>query len=735
MLRRSLSLSTVRRSASLTGRRRPPVCHASAPSPISFLFHGHGCHYHRHHYPLYQPNSLLGAFFSSTSSLSSSEPSTPASPSPASPVAPKRGKEDERARNVRILKTLGQHLWPSTDLHHDAASLKARVALSMGLLVSSKLITIQVPFLFKNIVDQLNMSPDAFLTGVAAVPLSLLVGYGLARTTATAFQELRNSVFATVAQKAIRKVSRDVFVHLHDLELDYHLNRSTGAVSRVIDRGGRSINFVLSAMLFNIVPTALEMGLVAYILSMECGWKHACVALGTVGTYTVFTVLITQWRTKFRKDMVRIENEASGKAVDSLLNYETVKYFGNEEHEADRYDLSLREYQKSGLKTQTSLSLLNAGQNAIFSLGLSSIMILTALDIQAGTATVGDLVLVNGLLFQLSIPLFFIGSIYREVRQALVDMEAMFDLKDIQPKITSKPGASPLFLPSTTSSSSPQSTGKQDGILFDNVHFGYGNHKVLQGCSFHVPYGETVAVVGPSGCGKSTLLRLLYRFYDVAAGSIQIQNQDLRDVTLPSLRRSLGVVPQDTLLFNETIFYNIQYGNLQATSEEVEAASQKAQIHESILRMPQGYQTRVGERGLKLSGGERQRVAIARAILKDAPVLLCDEATSSLDAATESEIMHHVKVLGARKTTLMIAHRLSTIQDADKIVVLDQGRVAEEGNHRALLEGGGGRYAEMWEMQQQHHAMKNEEQGEEEEARRLKRKAAYDLRMQNSVKK
>eukprot|EP00624_Nannochloropsis_granulata_P007638 evm.model.NODE_8867_length_8510_cov_34.368744.2 len=355
--------------------------------------------------------------------------------------------------------------------------------------------------------------------------------------------------------------------------------------------------------------------------------------------------------------MVRIENEASGKAVDSLLNYETVKYFGNEEHEADRYDLSLREYQKSGLKTQTSLSLLNAGQNAIFSLGLSSIMILTALDIQAGTATVGDLVLVNGLLFQLSIPLFFIGSIYREVRQALIDMEAMFDLKDIQPKITSKPDASPLFLPSTTSSSSLQSAGKQDGILFDNVHFGYGNHKVLQGCSFHVPYGETVAVVGPSGCGKSTLLRLLYRFYDVSAGSIQIHNQDLRDVTLPSLRRSLGVVPQDTLLFNETIFYNIQYGNLQATPEEVEAASQKAQIHESILRMPQGYQTRVGERGLKLSGGERQRVAIARAILKDAPVLLCDEATSSLDAATESEIMHHVKVLGARKTTLMIAHR------------------------------------------------------------------------------
>ncbi len=337
MLRRSLSISTVRRSASLTGRRKPPLCHASAPSLISSLFHGNGHHYHRHHYPLNQSNTLLRVFFSSTSPSSSSTPSPPASQSPASPVPPKKGKEDERARNVRILKTLGQHLWPSTELHHDAASLKARVVLSMGLLISSKLITIQVPFLFKNIVDQLNVAPDAFLTGAAAVPLSLLVGYGLARTTTTAFQELRNSVFATVAQKAIRKVSRGVFVHLHDLELDYHLNRSTGAVSRVIDRGGRSINFVLSAMLFNIVPTALEMSLVAYILSMECGWKHACVALGTVGTYTVFTVLVTQWRTKFRKDMVRIENEASGKAVDSLLNYETVKYFGNEEHEADRY--------------------------------------------------------------------------------------------------------------------------------------------------------------------------------------------------------------------------------------------------------------------------------------------------------------------------------------------------------------------------------------------------------------
>lgn len=605
--------------------------------------------------------------------------------------------QEPREEWGRILKFVSKEIWPSPSATPEANKIRTRVVASLGLLVGAKLVNIQVPFLFKHVVDMMSV-PDITTIGAAALPI--LVGYGIARATASGFQELRNAIFATVAQSAIRRVSRDIFQHIHNLDLTFHLNRNTGALNRTIDRGSRSINFLLSSMLFNVVPTALEIALVSGILYSKLGTSYAAVTMGTIGAYVAFTVAITQWRTAFRRDMNKLENEANGKAIDSLINYETVKYFNNESHEADRYDESLAGYQKASLKTQTSLSLLNFGQSAIFSVGLAAIMIMCANDIAAGTATVGDLVLVNGLLFQLSIPLNFIGSVYRELRQSLIDMSALFDLREVQSRIQ-------------TPSDAPELVVHKGDIHFDNVTFAYDHQrKILNNLTLTIPGGKTVAVVGPSGCGKSTLIRLLYRFYDVPNGSVSIDGQPVTDVTLNSLRRHIAVIPQDTVLFNDTLGYNVRYGNFEASEERVQQVISQARLDTILSKMPRKENTIVGERGLKLSGGEKQRVAIARAMLKDCPILLCDEPTSSLDAATEADIMANIKALGRNRTTVIVAHRLSTIQDADLIIVLDEGRVAEQGTHFQLMSKGG-LYSELWKLQKQ--LMEEEAKREEEQ--------------------
>lgn len=590
-----------------------------------------------------------------------------------------------------ILTFLMGHLWPS-EKTEEAKEIKRKVVLSAGLVLASKALTIQVPFLFKDLVNSLgDTSAVLAASPEVAVPLALVLGYGAARFSANASTELSNAVFASVAQKTIRKVAIRVFNHLHSMDLKFHLDRQTGALSRTIDRGSRSIDFVLRAMAFRVVPTALEIGLVSTIMAQSFGLPYAGVTIGTLATYTTFTVLITQWRDQIRRDMNRMENEAAGKVIDSLMNYETVKYFNNEQHEAARYDESLKGYQQAALKTQTSLSLLNAGQNGIFSVGLTAIMYMASEGIAAGTLTVGDLVLVNGLLFQLSIPLNFIGSLYREVRQAVTDMEAMFALGNVQPAISQPANALAL-------------TGKNPkSIEFRDVAFAYRpDYPILKGASFTVAPGKTIAIVGTSGSGKSTVLRLLYRFYDPQAGSILIDGKDVREIGLDELRKSIAIVPQDTVLFNDTIFYNINYGRLDATEDEVLNAARISQIHQSIQRFPDGYNTVVGERGLKLSGGEKQRVSIARAMLKDAPIILFDEATSALDSETESEIVREFREIGANKTSIIIAHRLSTIQDADEIIVFDQGHVIQQGTHPELLRQRNGKYAEMWARQNQH---------------------------------
>ena len=591
----------------------------------------------------------------------------------------------EAASAKQIITVLLKSLWPEGQ-----PNLKLRVFVALGLLVGSKLVNIQVPFFFKNIVDTMTehvQNVSAQDVALVVVPVAMIIGYGLARSTAAGFQELRNAIFATVAQKAIRKMARQVFEHLHNLDMGFHLNRQTGALSRVIDRGSRSINFVLNSLVFNIVPTVLEIGLVSSILTAKFGAEYGMMTLATLAVYTGYTVSITQWRTKFRRDMNELENQASSKAVDSLINYETVKYFNNEKYEADEYDKSLKGYQHASLKTQTSLSLLNFGQNIIFSAGLTGMMYMAAHGIMDGSMTVGDLVLVNGLVFQLSVPLNFVGSVYREVRQSLIDMEAMFALRGRQSQVLEAPTATPL-----------QVTAGE--IKFEQLGFSYVPERtIVDSLSLTIPAGQTVAVVGPSGCGKSTLIRLLYRMFDPNSGSVSIDGQVLSDCTLDSLRRSIGVVPQDTVLFHDTVFHNIHYGNLNASDEEVYEAARAAQIHDAIMRMPDQYQTRVGERGLMLSGGEKQRVAIARAILKNAPILLCDEATSALDSPTEIEIMASLKALARGRTTIFIAHRLTTIQDADQIVVMDSGRVVEMGKHDALLQLQG-KYFSMWNQQQ-----------------------------------
>jgi len=587
-----------------------------------------------------------------------------------------------------MIKAMAAYIWPK-----DNREVKTRVVAALALLVSSKVVNTSVPFIFKYAVDTLNtantLNLDSPETAVATLVTTTLIGYGVARAGALGCSELRNAVFARVAQHSIRKIAQNVFRHLHNLDLAFHLNRQTGALSKTIDRGSRGISFVLSAMLFNIVPTLLELSLVCGILAYSCGPVYAGVAFSTVLLYSLFTLSITQWRTQFRVNMNKADNEAGNKAVDSLINYETVKYFNNEDYEARQYDKSLQKYETASLKTSTSLALLNFGQNAIFSAALSTIMVLTAREIINGTMTVGDLVMVNGLLFQLSMPLGFLGSVYREIRQALIDMQVMFQLMTIDPRIDS--GTALPALPVTPENAE---------ISFEKICFEYiHGQKILNNISFTVPAGKSYAIVGGSGSGKSTVIRLLYRFFEPTSGTIKVAGEPINAVQLESLRKNIAIVPQDSVLMHNTIKHNIAYGNLNASDDEVFRAARMAELHDSIEDWPKGYETQVGERGLKLSGGEKQRVAIARAILKDSPILIFDEATSSLDSITESSIMRALGEATRGRTSICIAHRLSTVVNCDQILVLDGGQVVEQGTHRQLLEKPGSYYAELWKSQ------------------------------------
>ncbi|XP_069468681.1 iron-sulfur clusters transporter ABCB7, mitochondrial [Ambystoma mexicanum] len=590
----------------------------------------------------------------------------------------------------KILKAMLTYVWPK-----DRPDLRARVAISLGLLAAAKATNIVVPFMFKYAVDNLNQMSGNVLnlsdapSTVATMATAVLIGYGISRAGSALFNEMRNAVFGKVAQNSIRRIAKNVFLHLHNLDLGFHLTRQTGALSKAIDRGTRGISFVLSALVFNLGPTMFEVALVSSILYYKCGSHFALVTLGTLGTYTAFTIGVTQWRTRFRIEMNKADNEAGNAAIDSLLNYETVKYFNNEKFEADKYDGYLKTYENASLKTTSTLAMLNFGQSVIFSVGLTAIMVLASRGILAGTMTIGDLVMVNGLLFQLSLPLNFLGTVYRETRQALIDMNTLFTLLSVDTKIKNKQLAPAL-----------QITPQTATIAFDNVYFEYlEGQKVLNGLSFEVPAGNKVAIVGGSGSGKSTIVRLLFRFYEPQKGSIYVSGQNIQEVSLESLRKAIGVVPQDAVLFHNTLYYNLLYGNINASEDEVYEVARLAGLHDAILRMPNGYHTQVGERGLKLSGGEKQRVAIARAILKNPPIILYDEATSSLDSLTEETILGAMRDMVKHRTSVFIAHRLSTVVDADEIIVLDKGKIAERGTHFDLLAKPSSLYSEMWHTQ------------------------------------
>ncbi|KAM3956416.1 ATP binding cassette subfamily B member 7 isoform 1-T1 [Aphomia sociella] len=594
-----------------------------------------------------------------------------------------------------MVRGMLEYVWPK-----DNAMIRNRVMLSLSLLFGAKVMNVSVPFLFKYAVDEVNQAAATqtgdVLLGMATVPqalgttaFSLLVGYGIARATSAGFNELRNAVFAKVAQHSIRRLACNVFTHLHNLDLSFHLGRQTGALSKTIDRGSRAINFVLSAMVFNIVPTIFELTLVSSILGLKGGLAFAGLGFGCVGVYAAFTLAVTQWRTQFRVHMNRAENEAGNKAIDSLINYETVKYFNNEKYELEKYDMSLKKYEDASLKTASSLALLNFGQHAIFSGGLSIIMIMAANEIAKGNMSVGDLVMVNGLLFQLSIPLGFLGSVYREVRQALIDMQTMFTLMTIQSRIKEKDKAPPLIVDAKTAT-----------IEFKDVNFKYINGKpIFNNLTLTIPAGKKIGIVGGSGSGKSTLVRLLFRFFEPQSGQIFINGQNIKELDLTSLRKAIAIVPQDCVLFHDTIFHNLHYGDLSKPAEEVYNASKMAELHESVQTWPKGYASQVGERGLKLSGGEKQRVAIARAILKDAPVIVFDEATSSLDSLTEHAILQALKAATVGRTSICIAHRLSTVADADEILVLENGSISEKGTHKDLISNPGSLYYRLWEKQ------------------------------------
>ncbi len=581
---------------------------------------------------------------------------------------------------MRAIRALAPYMWPRGDIE-----LRVRVVIAIVLLILAKIATVAVPAVFGRAVDALETGVTA--GEAVAVPIALLLGYGLLRVGQQAFAELRDFVFAKVGQRAIRRIALKVFQHLHALALRFHMDRRTGGLSRAIERGIKGIDFLLRFMLFNILPTLVEIGLVCAILWSLFGFVFSAITFVTVSIYVVFTFMFTEWRLKFRRQMNDSDTEANTKAIDSLLNFETVKYFGNEAHEAQRYDSSMQRYEKAAVKSLTTLSMLNVGQGLIMAAGMTILLILSATRVADGSMSIGEFTAVNLYMMQLFQPLNFLGFVYREIKQSLVDMEQMFSLLDENREVEDSPGAQPLNVP--------------DGVVrFEHVSFRYDARRpVLRDVDFEVPAGNTVAIVGASGAGKSTISRLLFRFYDIDDGRITIDGQDIRDVTQHSLRAAIGIVPQDTVLFNDTILYNIQYGRPEASPSEVEEAARLAQVHDFVMSLPDGYNTRVGERGLKLSGGEKQRVAIARTILKDPKILLFDEATSALDTHTEREIQAALEQVSADRTTLVIAHRLSTVVNADEIIVLDGGVIIERGRHSDLLEQGGA-YAELWQRQQ-----------------------------------
>jgi ATP-binding cassette subfamily B protein len=588
-------------------------------------------------------------------------------PLPAEPDVPRATRSD-----WQTIRTLLPYLW----------GYRGRIGAALACLVIAKLANVGVPVLMKEIVDALDPR-----VAVLSVPLALLGAYGLLRLSTTVFTELREFLFAKVTQRAVRRIGLTVFRHLHALSLRFHLARQTGGLTRDVERGQRGISTLISFALFSILPTLVEISLVSAVLIVRYDWTFIAITVVALALYILFTILITEWRTHFRRQMNELDSKANTRAIDSLLNYETVKYFGNEAWEASRYDESLQRWERAAVKSQTSLSALNIGQSAIIAIAVSLIMWRATVGVVKGTMTIGDLVLVNAFMIQLYIPLNFLGVIYREIKQALADMERLFRLIDEHAEIVDRPGALPLAV----------SGGE---IRFEHVDFAYEtNRSILHDVTFTIPAGRDVAVVGPSGSGKSTLARLLYRFYDVKGGRITIDGQDLRSVQQASLRAAIGIVPQDTVLFNDTIEYNIAYGRPGASHDDVVAAAKLAQIHDFVARLPEGYATPVGERGLKLSGGEKQRVAIARAILKDPAILIFDEATSALDSRSEKAIQAELAVIARDRTSLTIAHRLSTIVDAHEILVLDHGRIVERGTHVALL-AANGVYARMWQLQQ-----------------------------------
>ncbi|WP_082223930.1 ABCB family ABC transporter ATP-binding protein/permease [Pseudorhodobacter wandonensis] len=587
----------------------------------------------------------------------------------------------EGAPAMQTIRRVIPYLWPK-----DTFWVRRRVVIALVFLVFAKVISVSTPFFYKAAVDALagESRDETLLLMLGAVGLT--IAYGIARLSAVGFGELRDAIFVRVGQRALRKLALETFTHIHRLSMRYHITRKTGGLSRIIERGVKGVDFLLRFMLFSVGPLILELSMVAVLFAVLFGWQYMVVVVITIALYVTFTLKVTEWRVRVRRQMNDQDTDANQKAIDSLLNFETVKYFGAELREADRYDGAMKQYEVAAVKTGQSLSFLNFGQSLIITTGLVIVMVMAAMGVQQKILTVGDFVMVNAYMIQITMPLNFLGTVYREIRQALVDMGEMFALLGQPAEVVDKPGATAL-----------QVNGGE--VTFDNVQFGYDKERpILKGVSFTVAPGQRIALVGPSGSGKSTIGRLLFRFYDVVGGAVRIDGQDLRDITQDSLHAKIGVVPQDTVLFNDTVLYNIAYGRPDATRAEIEAAARAAKIHDFILSLPDGYATTVGERGLKLSGGEKQRVGIARTLLKNPPILLLDEATSALDTQTERDIQDSLLAMGEGRSVITIAHRLSTIADADQIIVLEAGNIVDQGTHEQLL-GNNGRYAAMWARQ------------------------------------